>query len=127
MNMEKFVGLVLVILMGLIIFIFVLSPQPKYQDSISYQLAPNTRNLTKNDFEIYVVRVNVFENEENALDLKKNINNYFPAYIEAFPNNNDLTAVYVGPFRTKEDIDKNIEFIYEISQTDSVEVLLWKP
>ena len=127
MNMEKFVGLVLVILMGLIIFIFVLSPQPKYQDSISYQLAPNTRNLTKNDFEIYVVRVNVFENEENALDLKKNINNYFPAYIEAFPNNNDLTAVYVGPFRTKEDIDKNIEFIYEISQTDSGEVLLWKP
>ena len=58
MNMEKFVGLVLVILMGLIIFIFALSPQPKYQDSISYQLAPNTRNLTKNDFEIYVVRVN---------------------------------------------------------------------
>ena len=127
MNMEKFVGLVLVILMGLIIFIFVLSPQPKYQDSISYQLAPNTRNLTKNDFEIYVVRVNVFENEENALDLKKNINNYFPAYIEALPDNNDLTAVYVGPFRTKEDIDKNIEFIYEISQTDSGEVLLWKP
>ena len=35
--------------------------------------------------------------------------------------------VYVGPFRTKEDIDKNIEFIYEISQTDSGEVLLWKP
>ena len=127
MNMEKFVGLVLVILMGLIIFIFALSPQPKYQDSISYQLAPNTRNLTKNDFEIYVVRVNVFENEGNALDLKKNINNYFPAYIEALPNNNDLTAVYVGPFRTKEDIDKNIEFIYEISQTDSGEVLLWKP
>ena len=127
MNMEKFVGLVLVILMGLIIFIFALSPQPKYQDSISYQLAPNTRNLTKNDFEIYVVRVNVFENEENALALKKNINNYFPAYIEALPNNNDLTAVYVGPFRTKEDIDKNIEFIYEISQTDSGEVLLWKP
>ena len=125
--MEKFVGLVLVILMGLIIFIFALSPQPKYQDSISYQLAPNTRNLTKNDFEIYVVRVNVFENEENALALKKNINNYFPAYIEALPNNNDLTAVYVGPFRTKEDIDKNIEFIYEISQTDSGEVLLWKP
>ena len=127
MNMEKFVGLVLVILMGLIIFIFVLSPQPKYQDSISYQLAPNTRNLTKNDFEIYVVRVNVFENAENALALKKNINNYFPAYIEALPDNNDLTAVYVGPFRTKEDIDKNIEFIYEISQTDSGEVLLWKP
>ena len=127
MNMEKFVGLVLVILMGLIIFIFVLSPQPKYQDSISYQLAPNTRNLTKNDFEIYVVRVNVFENEENALALKKNINNYFPAYIEALPDNNDLTAVYVGPFRTKEDIDKNIEFIYEISKTDSGEVLLWKP
>ena len=79
MNMEKFLGS-LVILMGLIIFIFVLSPQPKYQDSISYQLAPNTRNLTKNDFEIYVVRVNVFENEENALALKKHIITIFSIY-----------------------------------------------
>ena len=119
MNLEKFVGLIFVILIGLIIFIFVLSPQPKYQDSISYQLAPNARSLTMDDFEMYVVRVNVFENEENATALKKNINNYFPAYIETLPNNNALTAVYVGPFRTKEDIDKNLDFIYEISETNS--------
>ena len=127
MNLEKFVGLIFVILMGLIIFIFVLSPQPKYKDSISYQLAPNSRSLTKDDFEMYVVRVNVFENVENANALKKNINNYFPAYTEDLPNNNALTAVYVGPFRTKEDIDKNIDFIYEISETNSGEVVLWKP
>ena len=111
MNLEKFVGLIFVILMGLIIFIFVLSPQPKYQDSISYQLAPNARSLTKDDFEMYVVRVNVFENVENANALKKNINNYFPAYTEALPNNNALTAVYVGPFRTKEDNDRYIEWV----------------
>jgi len=127
MNLEKIVGLIFVILMGLIIFIFVLSPQPKYQDSISYQLAPNARGLSKDDFEMYVVRVNVFENEENAKSLKKNINNYFPAYIESLPSNDDLIAVYVGPFRTKEDIKKNIEFIYEISETDSGEVVSWKP
>ena len=48
-------------------------------------------------------------------------------YIETLPNNNALTAVYVGPFRTKEDIDKNIDFIYEISETNSGEVVLWKP
>jgi cell division septation protein DedD len=113
--------------MGLIIFIFVLSPQPKYQDSISYQLAPNARGLTKDTFEMYVVRVNVFENKENANALKKNINNYFPAYTETLSNNDALTAVYVGPFRTKEDIDKNIDFIYEISETSSGEVVLWKP
>ena len=65
MNLEKFVGLIFVILMGLIIFIFVLSPQPKYQDSISYQLAPNARSLTMDEFEMYLVRVNVFDNEEN--------------------------------------------------------------
>ena len=29
--------------------------------------------------------------------------------------------------RTKEDIDKNIDFIYEISETNSGEVVLWKP
>ena len=127
MNLEKLVGLIFIVLMGLIIFIFVLSPQPKYMDSISYQLAPNARSLTKDYFEMYVVRVNVFENVENANALKKNINNYFPAYTEALPNNNALTAVYVGPFRTKEDIDKNIDFIYEISETNSGEVVLWKP
>jgi cell division septation protein DedD len=127
MNLEKLVGLIFIMLMGLIIFIFVLSPQPKYQDSISYQLAPNARGLSKDNFEMYVVRVNVFENEQNAKALQKNINNYFPAYIEALPNNDVLTAVYVGPFRTKEDIEKNIEFIYEISETDSGEVVLWKP
>ena len=127
MNLEKIVGLVFVILMGLIIFTFVLSPQPKYQDSISYQLAPDARSLTNNDFEMYVVRVNVFENEENALTLKKNINKYFPAYAEALPNNTELIAVYVGPFRSKDDINKNIDFIYEISETDSGEIVLWKP
>ena len=68
-----------IILMGLIIFTLRIIPQPKYQDSISYQLAPNARSLTKDDFEMYVVRVNVFENEENATTLKKNIN-VFPAY-----------------------------------------------
>ena len=71
MNMEIFVGLVLVILMGLIIFIFVLSPQPKYQDSISYQLAPNTRNLTKNDFEIIPT-----ENNRKLIKLIFNMNIY---------------------------------------------------
>ena len=77
MNLEKIVGLVFIILMGLIIFTFVLSPQPKYQDSISYQLAPNARSLTKDDFEMYVVRVNVFENEENAQLLKRILINIF--------------------------------------------------
>ena len=127
MNLEKFVGFIFVILMGLIVFIFILSPQPKYQDSISYQLSPSARSITKGDFEMFVVRVNVFENEENAQALKKNINNYFPAYTEVLPNNSDLMAVYVGPFRTKEDIDNNIEFIYEISETNSGEIVLWKP
>tara|TARA_B100001113_G_C20864041_1_gene515352 strand:+ start:90 stop:473 length:384 start_codon:yes stop_codon:yes gene_type:complete len=127
MNLEKIVGLVFIILMGLIIFTFVLSPQPKYQDSISYQLAPNARSLSHSDFDKYAVRVNVFENEENASNLVKKIEKWsFPAYLEALPNS-DLTAVYVGPFWTKEDIEKNIEFIYEISETDSGDIVLWKP
>ena len=124
MNLEKIVGLVFVILMGLIIFTFVLSPQPKYQDSISYQLAPDARSLTKNDFEMYVVRVNVFENEENALTLKKNINKYFPAYAEALPNN-ELIAVYVGPFRSKDDINKNIDFITRFQK--QIQEIVQKP
>ena len=128
MNLEKFVGLIFIILMGLVIFIFVLSPQPKYLDSISYQLAPNARSLTKGDFEMYAIRVNVFQNEENASNHVKKIKKWsFPAYMEELPNNSDLIAVYIGPFRTKEDIEKNIELIYEISEAETVEVVLWKP
>ena len=84
MNLEKFVGLIFIILMGLIIFIFVLSPQPKYQDSISYQLAPNARSLTMDDFEMYVVRVNVFENEENAKALKKILITIFQLILKTY-------------------------------------------
>ena len=63
MNLEKLVGLIFIILMGLIIFIFVLSPQPKYQDSISYQLAPNARGLSKDDFEMYDFELGGQDNE----------------------------------------------------------------
>lgn len=86
-----------------------------------------TKYLNEDNFDMYAVRVKVFENQEDAKALKRIINNYFPAYIDVLENNNALTAVYVGPFRTREDIDKNIEFIYEISETVSGEVVLWKP
>ena len=86
-----------------------------------------TKYLNESNFDMYVIRVKVFENQEDAKSLKRIINNYYPAYIDILENNNALTAVYVGPFRTKEDIDKNIDFIYEISETDSGEIVLWKP
>ena len=127
MNSNRTLGIFISVTILIWVLIFALSPQPKYQDSISYQLSPSARSITKGDFEMFVVRVNVFENEENAKALKKNINNYFPAYTEILPYNSDLTAVYVGPFRTREDIDNNIEFIYEISETNSGEIVLWKP
>ena len=38
-----------------------------------------------------------------------------------------LTSMWYETKESKEDIEKNIEFIYEISETDSGEVVLWKP
>ena len=93
---------------------------------ISYQFAPNARGLSKDDFEMYVVRVNVFENIENANALKENINNYFPAYTEALPNNNALTAVYVGPFVSESDIVNNMDTIKRLSESQNGEILRWK-
>ena len=125
MNLEKIAGLMFVFTVGIVIFVFVLSPQPKYQDAIDLQMSRQLFN--EQDYEMHVLRVNVFENKENAINLNQKIQKYsYSSYIEELDSNSNLWAVYIGPL-PKEIIDRNLDHMYEVGETESGEIIQWKP
>ena len=92
MNLEKIAGLMFVLTVGIVIFVFVLSPQPKYQDAIDLQMSRQLFN--EQDYEMHVLRVNVFENKQNAINLNQKIQKYsYLSYIEELDSNSNLWAV----------------------------------
>ena len=125
MNLEKIAGLMLVLTVGIVIFVFVLSPQPKYQDAIDLQMSRQLFN--EQDYEMHVLRVNVFESKQNAINLNQKIQKYsYLSYIEELDSNSNLWAVYIGPL-PKEIIDRNLDHMYEVGETESGEIIQWKP
>tara|TARA_A100001388_G_scaffold273232_1_gene254810 strand:- start:175 stop:546 length:372 start_codon:yes stop_codon:yes gene_type:complete len=123
MNLEKIAGLMFVLTVGIVIFVFVLSPQPKYQDAIDLQMSRQLFN--EQDYEMHVLKVNVFENKQNAINLNQKIQKYsYLSYIEELDSN--LWAVYIGPL-PKEIIDRNLDHMYEVGETESGEIIQWKP
>ena len=125
MNLEKIAGLMFVLTVGIVIFVFVLSPQPKYQDAIDLQMSRQLFN--EQDYEMHVLRVNVFENKQNAINLNQKIQKYsYLSYIEELDSNSNLWAVYNGPL-PKEIIDRNLDHMYEVGETESGEIIQWKP
>ena len=125
MNLEKIAGLMFVLTLGIVIFVFVLSPQPKYQDAIDLQMSRQLFN--EQDYEMHVLRVNVFENKQNAINLNQKIQKYsYLSYIEELDSNSNLWAVYIGPL-PKEIIDRNLDHMYEVGETESGEIIQWKP
>ena len=125
MNLEKIAGSMFVLTVGIVIFVFVLSPQPKYQDAIDLQMSRQLFN--EQDYEMHVLRVNVFENKQNAINLNQKIQKYsYLSYIEELDSNSNLWAVYIGPL-PKEIIDRNLDHMYEVGETESGEIIQWKP
>ena len=125
MNLEKIAGLMFILTVGIVIFVFVLSPQPKYQDAIDLQMSRQLFN--EQDYEMHVLRVNVFENKQNAINLNQKIQKYsYLSYIEELDSNSNLWAVYIGPL-PKEIIDRNLDHMYEVGETESGEIIQWKP
>ena len=63
----------------------------------------------------------------NADNLKDKINNGgLPAFIEPFGDNQELFAIYVGPFQTEDDIVNNMKLIQELSESKKGEISRWK-
>ena len=83
--------------------------------------------FNEQDYEMHVLRVNVFENKQNAINLNQKIQKYsYLSYIEELDSNSNLWAVYIGPL-PKEIIDRNLDHMYEVGETESGEIIQWKP
>ena len=155
MNKERLIGTVFsIILLLLVLFVF-LTPQVDYQqefkskESIIEIKDPETRvepiiqeeqiiiktpldkmgasSIEESDFDLFVIRVHVLSSNENAVKMVGKINNGgFPAFTEVFGTNEDLHAVYVGPFLSEEDIVSNITLIEKVSESTKGEISRWK-
>ena len=100
MNLEKIAGLMFVLTVGIVIFVFVLSPQPKYQDAIDLQMSRQLFN--EQDYEMHVLRVNVFENKQNAINLNQKIQKYsYLSHIEELDSNSNLWAATLGHYQKR--------------------------
>ena len=155
MNKERLIGTFFsIILLLLVLFVF-LSPQIDYQQEFKVQAAaieiqdpviklqpsileeqvtisPTTKKtnislIDESDFDLFVIRVHVLSSKENALKMVGQINNGgFPAFSEVFGTNENLHAVFVGPFLSEEDITSNIKLIEEVSESTKGEISRWK-
>lgn len=85
------------------------------------------KNFDESDFDFFVYRAHVLSSKINADNLKDKINNGgLPAFIEPFGDNQELFAIYVGPFQTEDDIVNNMKLIQKLSESKKGEISRWK-
>ena len=89
--------------------------------------ANDFEKFTESDFDFFVYRAHVLSSKENANKLKIKINNGgLPAFVEVFGDKEELFAVYVGPFLSKDDIVNNMNLVQELSESKNGEISRWK-
>ena len=143
MKLERLVG-IFVILIALCAALFIFYPNSQeskaFNDEISKSYPLDNFNqdtisdskqfdeFTESDFELYVYRAHVLSSKENAERLKVQIyNGGMPSFVEVFNEKQNLFAVYVGPFLSKNDILNNMKVIQKLSESDEGEIFSWNP
>ena len=85
------------------------------------------KNFDESDFDFFVYRAHVLSSKINADNLKDKINNEgLPAFVGPFGDNQELFAIYVGPFQTEDDIVNNMKLIQKLSESKKGEISRWK-
>ena len=135
MTKERFVGL-LFLIATVSILIVQYHPQYKQFDessAIKNIFSDNTNEVSnfkefqESDFDFFVYRAHVLSSKENADKLKEQVlNGGFPSFVESFGENEDLFAIYVGPFLSEDDIVNNMKLIQLVSDSSNGEISRWK-
>ena len=135
MSVERFIGLSFLI-GTLSIFIITFYPKPINidKDDVLDEIALSTKqNLSdfkefkESDFDFFVYRAHILSSEKNAIKLSKKITDGgYPSFVEAFGDDKDLFAIYVGPFLSEDDIVTNMESIQLLSESENGEISRWK-
>ena len=135
MSVERFIGLSFLIgtLSILIITFYPKSINIDKDDALD-EIEPSTKqNLSdfkefkESDFDFFVYRAHILSSEKNAVKLSKKITDGgYPSFVEAFGDDRDLFAIYVGPFLSEDDIVTNMESIQLLSESENGEISRWK-
>ena len=135
MSVERFIGLSFLI-GTLSIFIITFYPKPINidKDDVLDEIVLSTKqNLSdfkefkESDFDFFVYRAHILSSEKNAIKLSKKITDGgYPSFVEAFGDDRDLFAIYVGPFLSEDDIVTNMESIQLLSESKNGEISRWK-
>ena len=102
---------------------------PLDTDSVNSSIQNNNqfKNFDESYFDFFVYRAHILSSKKNANNLKDKINNGgLPAFVEPFGDNQELFAIYVGPFQTEDDIVNNMKLIQELSESKKGEISRWK-
>ena len=85
------------------------------------------KNFDESYFDFFVYRAHILSSKTNANNLKVKINEGgLPAFVEPFEDNQELFAIYVGPFQTEDDIVNNMKLIQKLSESKKGEISRWK-
>jgi cell division septation protein DedD len=135
MSVERFIGLSFLIV-TLSILIITFYPKSINIDKVDVldEIVPATKqNLSEfkefkeSDFDFFVYRAHILSSEKNAIKLSKKITDGgYPSFVEAFGDDRDLFAIYVGPFLSEDDIVTNMDLIKSISESNNGEISRWK-
>jgi cell division septation protein DedD len=94
---------------------------------VSKKINSDITKIDASDFDLFVIRVHVLSSKENASKMVEKLNESgLPAFTEIFGSNNNLHAIYVGPFLTEDDINSNMDLIQEVSESKNGEISRWK-
>ena len=135
MSVERFIGLLFLIgtLSILIITFYPKSINIDKVDIIDEKVPTTKQNLSdfkefkESDFDFFVYRAHILSSEKNAIKLSKKITDGgYPSFVEAFGDDRDLFAIYVGPFLSEDDIVTNMESIQLLSESKNGEISRWK-
>ena len=135
MSVERFIGLSFLIgTLSLLIITFY--PKSINIDKVDVldEIVPSIKqNLSdfkefkESDFDFFVYRAHILSSEKNAIKLSKKITDGgYPSFVEAFGDDRDLFAIYVGPFLSEDDIVTNMESIQLLSESKNGEISRWK-
>ena len=135
MSVERFIGLSFLIgTLSILIITFYPKPINIDKDDVLDEIVPSTKqNLSdfkefkESDFDFFVYRAHILSSEKNAIKLSKKITDGgYPSFVEAFGDDRDLFAIYVGPFLSEDDIVTNMESIQLLSESENGEISRWK-
>ena len=135
MSVERFIGLSFLIgTLSILIITFYPKPINIDKDDVLDEIVLSTKqNLSdfkefkESDFDFFVYRAHILSSEKNAIKLSKKITDGgYPSFVEAFGDDRDLFAIYVGPFLSEDDIVTNMESIQLLSESENGEISRWK-